>query len=270
VGKTYTLRARPGAGQAFAGWSGAASQSPTLTFVMQPNLALTANFVPSPFPPVTGNYAGLTADTNAVTPESSGYFGLTVTPSGVFSGKLLLGGGRYGFHGQFDLSGNATMAVSRGRILSPLKMALHIDLSNGTDQVTGSLTDGAWFSAMSGDKNVFSPQVNPAAQAGLRNFILQRADNTQTEAAVGQGQISSGGLANVSGSLEDGRKFRTASTLARNGDCPFYLSLSKGAEVVIGWLNFPKTPDPTASGTVLWVKTGTNTFTAQLQAASAP
>jgi hypothetical protein len=104
----------------------------------------------------------------------------------------------------------------------------------------------------------------------LRNFILERADDTKVEAAVGQGKISMAGSANVSGSLQDGTKFKTASMLAKNGDCPFYLSLSKGSEVVIGWLNFPKVANPTASGTVLWVKSGTNTFSAQLQAASAP
>jgi hypothetical protein len=270
VGQTYTLRANPGQGQIFAGWSGVASQSRALSFVMQPNLVLTANFVPSPFPPVTGQYAGLVANTNAVTPDNSGYFALTLTPSGAFSGKLLLGGGGYGFHGQFDVLGNATAIANRGSGLTPLSFTLHIDLSNGTDQVTGSLTDGAWVSEASGDKNVFNSQFNPASQAGLRNFILQQANNASVEAGVGQGKISTSGLASVSGSLDNGTKFRTASMLAKNGDCPFYLSLNKGSGIVIGWLNFPTVPNPTASGTVLWVNSGTNNFVTQLRAASAP
>jgi hypothetical protein len=136
--------------------------------------------------------------------------------------------------------------------------------------VSGSLTDGAWVSSVSGDRNVFNSRLNPPAQAGLRNFILQRADNTAVEAGVGAGKITASGTTSVSGSLDNGTKFRTASLLAKNGDCPFYLSLSKGNEVVIGWLNFPKADNPTATGTVLWVKSGTNTFSAQLQAASAP
>jgi subtilisin family serine protease len=270
IGQTYTLKANPAAGEAFAGWNGAASQSRTLTFVMQSNLVLTANFVPSPFPPVTGNYAGLVANTNAVTPNNSGYFGVTVTASGGFSGKLLLGGGRYAFHGQFDISGNARTLVNRGPGLTPLSFALRIDLSNGTDQVTGSLTDGAWVSGASADKNVFNARVNPAAQAGSRDFILQQANNVAVEAGVGSGKISTSGVANVSGSLDDGTKFRTASLLAKNGDCPFYLSLNKGSGIVIGWLNFPAVPNPTASGTVLWVNSGTNHFAAELRAASAP
>jgi hypothetical protein len=270
IGKTYTLRAKPAAGQAFAGWNGGASPSPVLTFVMQSNLVLTASFVSSPFPAVEGDYAGLAANAAAVTPENSGYLGLKVTSSGAYSGKLLIGGSHYGFHGQFNVSGDTTVSVNRGKTLSPLSLALHLDLSNNTDRVTGSLTDGAWASDVSGDKNVFNAQLNPAAQAGLRNFILQQADNSAVEAGIGEGKISTSGTANVSGSLDDGTKFKTASMLAKNGDCPFYLSLNKGSEVVIGWLNFPKTPNPTASGTVLWVKTGTSAFSSELKAASAP
>lgn len=270
IGQTYTVKASPAAGEAFAGWNGAVSQSRTLTFVMQSNLVLTASFVPSPFPAVTGNYAGLAANTNAITPDNSGYFGVTVTASGAFSGKLLLGGGRYSFHGQFDVSGNANTIVNRGSSLTPLSFALHIDLSNGTDQVTGSLTDGAWVSGVTADKNVFNAQLNPAAQAGSRDFILQQANDTAVEAGAGQGRISTSGLANVSGSLDNGTKFRTSSTLAKNGDCPFYLSMNKGSGIVIGWLNFPASASPTASGTVLWVNSGTNQFSAELRAASAP
>lgn len=270
IGQAYTLRANPVPGQAFASWSGVNSQSRVLTFVMQSNLVLTANFVPSPFPSVAGNYAGLAANTNAVTPDNSGYFGLTVTPSGNFSGKMLLGGGHYGFHGQFDISGNAIVTVNRGSILTPLNFTLHIDLSNGTDQVTGSVTDGAWASGVSADKNIFNSQFNPASQAGLRNFILQQANDTAIQAGLGEGRISTAGIANVNGSLEDGTKFRTSTTLAKNGDCPFYLSMNKGTEIVIGWLNFPTIPNPTASGTVLWVKSGPNNSITELRAASAP
>jgi hypothetical protein len=70
--------------------------------------------------------------------------------------------------------------------------------------------------------------------------------------------------------LDDGRAFGAGSSLARNGDYPFYLSLNRGQEIVIGWLNFPAAGTPTASGTVLWVRSGTNSFAATLQAASAP
>ena len=271
IGKAYTLRAVPGRGQIFAGWTGTLSppNSPSLTFTMQSNLTFVANFVPSPFPPVAGSYAGLIANTNGVTSDSSGYFTLTVSPMGVFSCRLLLGGGCYGFSGQFNLAGDALATVRRGT-LGPLSVSLHLDLTNGTDQASGGVTDGNWVSELAGDRNVFNAQLNPASQAGQCGFVLQRADTNAVAAATGTSSISKSGAATMRGKLADGRAFSVTSSLAKNGDCPFYLSLTRGSEVLIGWLNFPDGQLATASGAVLWVKTGTNGFAATLQATSAP
>jgi hypothetical protein len=264
IGKTYQVKAVPSRDQVFAGWEGIGSTSVTLGFVMQSNLSLVAKFVSNPFPAVRGNYTGLVANEQGVTPKNSGYFTLTITTSGQFTGKLMMGGTRQGFRGQFDLNGDAMVSVRRN--LQPaLNLKLHLDLTNGSDQVTGSLTDGRWTSALAGDRNVFDTLSNPARQAGDRSFVLDRADNN-TRAATGLSRINLNGATRVQGTLTDGRAFSTSSTLARNGDCPFYLSLNSGNEVVIGWLNFPIGQGPTATGTVLWVRTGTNSFAATLQA----
>ncbi len=234
---------------------------------MQPNLSLTANFVPSPFPAVKGNYNGLVNNEAAVTPENSGAFAVTVTASGTFSGRVMLAGARHGFHGKFDLNGDAAITILRST-LSPLHARLHLDLASLTDKVSGMLSDGTWTSAMAGDRNVFSSQYRPAQQAGSRTLTLSRSDDT--EAANGLSKIAANGMTRVRGTLVDGRAFATASDLSKTGDCPFYLSLNHGTEVVIGWLNFPIGQGPSANGTVLWVKSGTNSFAATLQAASAP
>jgi hypothetical protein len=113
IGKSYRVRATPGSGQVFAGWQDEQSVSPVLNFVMCSNLVIIAEFVPSPFPAVKGNYAGLIANTNGVALDSSGSFHLTVTRSGRFSGRVLVGGERHGFHGQFDLAGGTTVSVRR-------------------------------------------------------------------------------------------------------------------------------------------------------------
>jgi hypothetical protein len=269
IGRPYTVRAIQGPGQAFAGWIGVDSQSSLLHFTMQSNLMLVANFVLSPFPPVKGRYAGLMANTNGVLPENSGCFTIAMTASGLFTGKLFVGGKGHGFRGLLDLAGDAAVAVKRGK-LKPLSLALHVDLTNGTDQITGFVTDGGWASELAGDRNIFNVKSNPAPQAGSRAFILERADNTSVTAAIGSSAISRSGLARVRGRLDNGKAFSAGSLLARNGDYPFYLSLSRGNEIVVGWLNFPAATTPTASGTVLWVRTGTNAFAATLRAASAP
>jgi hypothetical protein len=267
LGKTYSVRAIPGPGQIFAGWSGGASSSPVLTFVMQSNLTLTANFVPSPFPVVKGAFAGLFADTNGVTPVSSGYVTFNVTPMGAFSGRVQLGGMRYPFHGQFDLTGNATLSLNRYWLPS-LALNLHVDLTGGTDQANGSLSDGNWNAVVTADRNVFNAQSNPASQAGKRAFVLQSAEPSVGTAAVGVTWTSLNGVTTVRGKLHDGRPFATTSVLAKNGDFPFFLPLSRGSEEMIGWLNFSSAQTSAVTGTVTWVNTGTNFFSTQLQASS--
>ncbi|MEO6184314.1 MAG: Ig-like domain-containing protein, partial [Verrucomicrobiota bacterium] len=83
IGNVYQMIARPGAGQIFGGWEGAAvSNKAVLNFTMQSNLVLTANFILNPFTTVKGKYSGLIFDTNGVNPESSGMIKLNVTGQG--------------------------------------------------------------------------------------------------------------------------------------------------------------------------------------------
>ena len=169
--------------------------------------------------------------------------------------------------GALDFNGNANLRIARGTNTS-LSFSLHVDLTNGVDEISGWLSDGAWQAGVFGDRNVFSA-ISPAAQAGRRSLILQTPDSGTNSVAKGLYTISTMGRTIVTGALKDGRKFNLASSLARTGDFPFYLALSK-TEAVIGWLSFPAGPALAASGTVDWVKSGTNAFTVMLQAASAP
>src|SRR5207247_10831545 len=113
IGRALAITAKPGAGYLFSNWVDNAgnvlTNGPTLKFVMQSNLVFQANFIPNPFIPVAGNYAGLfyVADTNiGVTVSNAGFFTATVTkPSGTFSAKLQLGPASYPIAGHFSLSG---------------------------------------------------------------------------------------------------------------------------------------------------------------------
>jgi len=153
---------------------------------------------------------------------------------------------------------------------SSLTLALRVDLTNGIDQIFGTISDGAWVSEVFADRNVFDARFNPAQQAGSRAFILERADATPADAASAVSRINTAGSTHVRGRLMDGRPFATASSLAKNGDFPFYLSLHHGSEVLIGWLNFPAGQQPLSGGTVLWVNAGTNSFATALQVNSVP
>jgi hypothetical protein len=198
--------------------------------------------------------------------ESAGYLALAVGRSGFFSGNVLLAGARYGFSGQLNSTGDAAITVRR-RFLPSLSLSLHVDVANGTDQLSGSVSGGAWTSEVAGNRNVFNARLNPAPQAGLRFFTLQQTDSADSSVA-GTSRISKAGIVSVRGKIGDRQRFMTSSSLAENGDYPFYLSLNHGTELVIGWLNFPAAREPAAGGSVVWSNTGTNAFARSLQVSS--
>lgn len=232
------------------------------------NVATPAGQPVNPYPALRGSYAGLVANTNDVTPDNSGYFGLRVTATGRFTGKLLIGGKHRGFHGRFDSAGNALVVVKRGRV-GPLTIALRLEVTDASAQVFGNVTDGVWTSDLAGDRHDFRARSNPAPQAGRYGFVLESADHSATVAATGSSKILPNGVARFKARL-DGRGHSVRSALAANGDCPLFLSLKRGREIVIGWLNFSPTASSTAGGTVLWVRTGKGAFATTLRAICAP
>jgi subtilisin family serine protease len=232
-----------------------------------PPPAINTNGLTFPLFPKTSHYAGLIANTNNVTIQSSGGFAVSVRPSGVFTGRAFVAGRRYGLRGQFDTNGRATVIVSNSA--GVLNFLLTLNGTDSVDAVSGTVTSGAWTASLSADRNVFNSQLNPAPQAGVRGFILERAD-TLASAAAGAGHISKSGHASMHGKLSDGRSFSSGSTLSLTGDYPFYLSMHRGSEIVIGWISFSAARQAQTAGTVVWLNSGTNTFARELVAASAP
>ena len=104
------------------------TNSAALAFVMQDGLILQANFIPNPFIPLAGSYAGLFSDTNGVAFQSSGFFRATVTAKGSFSAKLQLAGKTYSRSGHFSNDGLYSNSIPRHG-LSPLSISLSLDLS---------------------------------------------------------------------------------------------------------------------------------------------
>jgi subtilisin family serine protease len=227
------------------------------------------NYESTAFSPVSGHYAGLVLNLEGVTPDNSGAFRLNVTKKGRFTGRILNQGRGHGFHGQFDATGNVSLTVKRGS-RTPLTVSLRVNLVQPNDEVAGLVTDGSWSSDLSGARNVFNGRLNPAQQAGLHPFVLQPANNPAVTAATGTSHIARNGFATVHGRLSNGPSFRVASSLAKNGDCPFYVSLNHGGEIVIGWLNFASQAPNVSGRTVLLVNSTPVLAATALTATSAP
>jgi hypothetical protein len=274
VNRSYTLKALPGTYNLFANWSGGASgTNDSLTFVMQTNLVITANFTTNRLVALAGSYSGLFGSTNGTAQESAGFFTLKSLPLGAFSGKIQVGGGAYAMSGAFDVNGHAGVTVPRtGK--SSLAVALQLNLAGGSDQVCGKICAAEWSSVLQGDRAVFDISANPArAFAGKYTMLIPGTPGaSDSPAGNGYGLISVGanGVVSLAGALGDGTKINQLVTLSKNGDWPLYVPLYSGSFTYtngvavltakqyygsfIGWVDFTNNGAPTLGGSVVCIK----------------
>ena len=175
LGRSITLTAKPISGNLFLNWTGSITSSvPTISFVLQSNMVLQVNFIPNPFPAVKGVYRGLFSEDDGVTQTNSGAFNITAGATGNFSGKLQMGAVKYALKGRFDATGAATVTVARSG-LNALTLSLQLDLYGGSDQVTGTVSDGVWTASLTGNRAVFNSTSHIAPQAGRYTVIIPGA-----------------------------------------------------------------------------------------------
>ena len=123
------------------------------------------------FAAVAGVYQGL-IQASPFSQPNSGTISLTAGNTGTFSAKFALGGAAFSLKGIFDNNGNSTSLITRPGA-SSLTLTLHIDLTNGTDQITGTVSDGTTTSAVTANLSPFNSKTNPATQyAGYYTIVL--------------------------------------------------------------------------------------------------
>ena len=273
VGQTYSITALPAQGQVFTNWQVGAvlSANPVLTFTMQSNLVLTANFVPSPYGArVVGTYNGLFFETNVVAFPSAGLLSLTVDTNGGFAGKAYIAGAALTIAGGlFDTSGHGQLVVSRAtQHQTNLLLDLHLDLSGASQTITGlvSSVDGAWSAPYWGGRAIYGP-TNTTPLAGNYIFAIPGSGNTAL-GPVGNGYgavtLATNGVPTLLGNLGDATKQAQALitvSITPQGFWPLYQPLYSGGGALIGWLAFSNTPGvlTNLTGTVMWIKTANAT-----------
>jgi len=244
LNRTYRLTATPAPGFVFSNWTGQVSgTNPTLSFVMQSNLVVQANFVPNPFIPLRGNWAGLFEPTNTVlTASNCGAIRLTLANSGAFSGQLRLPGGTVPFSGQFglELRAHTQAKVGKNRVL---KLELGLDPAG---RMQGQITEeGAWVGAVEGFRTGSPTNLS---LPGRFTMVLPAegvmgAGDGGAELPGGDGgltlQVSRSGQASLSGQLGDATAVTASADAAPEGWLPVFLPLYRGSGTVLGWVQLP-------------------------------
>ncbi len=207
-----------------------------------------------------GVYNGLFFQTNAngtpnITETTAGFFGNCVMASnGAFSAKLYVGGGCYVLAGVFNISGNASAAISFSNPASPGYLAtLHLDLIDGTQQMTGSIEGTnagvGWTAPLIADlatnANPELAQVNLSLSPGL-------SPNSPTKFGVASGFVVNGVLS-LAGVLGDGTAISANVPISKNGNVPIYVNLYHNGGLLEGWINLAESG---ANGNLTWIFPG--------------
>jgi hypothetical protein len=259
----YAITATPAGGSIFVNWTDNAGNilatTPTLSFTMTVGLELQANFIPNPFIPVQGTYAGLFADTNGFSPASAGSFSATLTSLGSLSAQLQLAGSTYKFSGHLSSSGAYSNSVA-GPGGKPLTLQLQLDLA-GSEGMTGSVANAAWSAGLSAYQAVSKADL---AQAGKKYTLVmvppEPADPSGEPAGYGFGTlgVSASGAVTFSGVLGDGTKVTAGGVVVGSGQWPLYVSPAAyaGQGLIWGWLSFATNGGGSQTvGSLSWMKT---------------
>jgi uncharacterized repeat protein (TIGR02543 family) len=248
VGVSYSVTAIPATGYVFTGWTGdITAASAALKFTMpQPGLNLTANFIVNPFIAAKGFYNGLLS----VGGTAAGFVSVTAGVTGSFTGKFVFNGVAHSISGKFDLQGNFQTTVAKD-----IFVQLHIDLTNGTDEITGTISEGGMTTDVSADQLVYSA-TNPAPSLGRYTIALPpdsgNADAPQAN-SIAFLNVTKTGMAQIAGTLADGTAFSQSVGIAQDGTFSIFVPLYAKLGSVGGTFTF----DPVTgelNGAVVWDK----------------
>jgi hypothetical protein len=258
IGREFTITARPISGNIFSNWSGGvSSSSPELTFTMQSNLVIIANFAPSPFIPAVGVYNGIFYDTNSPAHVNAGAFTATLDANGGLKGSVRVGTKLRKFVAVFSAERTAVASIAATPTDPLLSLMLELDAVNGV--MRGVVSNGNVGAALLAYRNPFSSKGNLAPTAGLYNSAFPGAEEAALTPA-GDGftalTVSTAGRVSGKGALADGSALKILSATSRDAQVPIYVPLYSGRGSVFGWLTVTNDELNDVAGTLWWTKPG--------------
>jgi hypothetical protein len=252
LGKSYSITATPAPSWLFREWLGNTlnSANKTVSFTMETNLFLQANFVPNPFIPIKGIYNGLfTNIADAVHPATAGFLTLTLKDSGAYSGRISLDGARHSISGFFNLSGRADKTVLR-RGKPSLNLILQLEMDG---RLTGTIMQSNVTSALEAE---LAQSTTNSSKMKYTLLIPPGTDPATEPGGYGSGcaSIDLKGKLQFKSVLGDGTRASQKTAVSQTGRWPLFVSLYRNKGVLLGWATFTNTPESDIEGNVTWVR----------------
>ena len=211
------------------------------------------------FAAVAGVYQGL-IQASPFSRSNSGTITLIAGNTSTFSAKFSLGGTAFSLKGTFDNNGNSTSVITRTGA-SSLTVALQIDLTNGTDQVTGTVSDGTTTSTVIANLSTFNTKTDPATQYEGNYTIILAPNPADTGSTVPQGngygtlKVDNGGKIRLSATLGDGTRISQSAVVSGSGMWPVYIPLYLKQGSLVGFVTFTNIVGVSdLDGTLTWFK----------------
>jgi WD40 repeat protein len=256
-GNAISMTATPAPNWVFSGWSGTISSSAqTISFVVQQDTAVQANFTASPFTRVSGQYCGL-IQSDPVDIDHVGNFRIAVQPTGVFSATFRLGTQLYQLVGKFKLDGSYSGSAQGGN--SIVSVDLQLPISDNSDQISGTISDGTTSANVSADRYVWNPVTRPAP-AGVYSVMIPGGSGSgePNGAGIGFATVNSSGLVFFSGNMSDWTPVACITYLAKNRSWPLFLR-GGGTDTLIGQVQIEDIPGQSdMDGNITWMRRPSN------------
>jgi len=198
---------------------------------------VTLTLTNNPFlnPNLPGVYRGLFTESPAQF-GSSGLLTLNLTDLGRFSARILNAGGSYSFSGSLSGVGWWSNFVSRGVSEIPLSVVLDMNVTNGLEQILGTVSAGTnWSADLEAGRASYSA-ANPCPDQGKFTVIFGYTNNG---AGYGTVNVSAAGMVSLSGVLSDNASVAPgAFSVSTNGRWPLYIPLYGRFGSLVSWIDF--------------------------------
>jgi cyclophilin family peptidyl-prolyl cis-trans isomerase len=256
VGQVYTIRATPGGGSYFSGWSGTLSSAEEeLVFRMQTNMTLTATFKVFPLPKGHGTYKGLFIATNQPGQESSGTFSTSIKSNRRHSGRILYRNGNYVFSGSLDRTGQ--MGLQGTMLGQNVSMTLRLDITESPRRLAGVAFIGGTVSALEAYRVERRKRTNDMVIPGNHTFLISGGANAAVVPG-GQGhgtmKVGTSGRIVFNATLGEGTTFRQKAQLVGQDRWPLFSPLYENTGSILGWSRFNTNESGSFSGNLYWFK----------------